>query len=88
MSPKSTTKQASETVLARNVPVFRAQLRLTQSQLAAKAGISQSYVTKIETGAGNVTLEALDRIASALDTNAATMISPLTIASQSASRAA
>lgn len=83
--------QSSETALAVNLPILRAERKMTQIQLAEIAGMSQSYITKIETGAGNVTLAALDRIARALDVAPAMLISRLTIearAQEHAKRAA
>lgn len=74
--------QSSETALAVNLPILRAERKMTQIQLAEIAGMSQSYITKIETGAGNVTLAALDRIARALDVAPAMLISRLTIEAQ------
>lgn len=46
----------------------RLEAGLTQAQLAARAGISQVVLSRIETGAGNPTLALLEEIASALGT--------------------
>ena len=42
-------------------------MRLTQEQLGERAGITPDYVGRVERGRGAVTLETLQRIASALD---------------------
>jgi len=43
---------------------------LTQGQLAAKAGLKQSYLFEVEAGKTNPTLRTLDRIARALEVSA------------------
>ncbi|UQZ84561.1 HTH-type transcriptional regulator SinR [Paenibacillus konkukensis] len=40
---------------------------LTQEELAEKCGLSFSYISDIERGSRNVTLESLDKIMTALD---------------------
>jgi len=45
----------------------RKELGLTQQQLADKAGIHRTVITKIETGARNTTLNSLMMFAEALD---------------------
>ncbi len=49
--------------------------KMTSSELARKAGISQSYVIEIETGKKNPSLEVLERIAKALDISLQEIIS-------------
>jgi DNA-binding XRE family transcriptional regulator len=45
----------------------RKKLGLTQQQLADRAGIHRTVITKIETGARNTTLSSLQMIAEAMD---------------------
>lgn len=78
--------QPSESTIAVNLPILRAERRMTQAQLADIAEMSQSYVTKIEKGDGNITLATLDRIARALDVAPAILISRLTVESQAQAR--
>lgn len=66
----------TEAVIADNVRFHRARLKLSQVCLAEQAGISQSYVTKIEAGNGNVTVEILDRLALALGVSAEVLVTP------------
>lgn len=40
----------------------RKEAKLTQSQLAEKIGTKKSYISKIENGKGNITLETLIKI--------------------------
>lgn len=53
--------------IAIEIALARKKKRLTQTQLAKKAGMPQSQVARIESGNHNVTLGTLNRIASALD---------------------
>jgi len=46
---------------------MRKKLGLTQQQLADKAGIDRTVITKIETGARNTTLNSLITLAEAMD---------------------
>lgn len=45
----------------------RKELHLSQEQLAEKADISQTHISKIELGKDNPSLDLLERIAAALD---------------------
>lgn len=47
---------------------------LTQSELAARSGIAQAEISRIERGAGNPTEATLDRLAAALDRRLALII--------------
>jgi len=53
------------------IKLIRKEKRLTQEQLAEKAGISTSYIYKIEAGDDHVTVRTLLRIAEALQVQAA-----------------
>ena len=52
--------------MGRRVRNLRKKARLTQAQLAERAGITPDYMGRIERGQGAVTLETLNRIAKAL----------------------
>lgn len=53
--------------IAIEIAEARKRRRLTQTQLAKKAGMPQSQVALIESGSHNVTIRNLTRIANALD---------------------
>lgn len=44
----------------------REQLQLTQEQLAVKAGVNRTYLSEIENGHENISLERAERLARAL----------------------
>jgi len=54
--------------LAQNIKKFRKRLKLSQEELAKKAGITYSTLIKIESGANdNPTIKTLKKIADALN---------------------
>ena len=56
----------AEARVAASIAVARERAHLTQSQLAARLGMSQPAVARIEGGAQNLTVDSLARIAQAL----------------------
>ncbi len=55
-------------MLAQNIKKFRQQLKLSQEELAQKAGITYSTLIKLESGANkNPTVKTLQQIANTLD---------------------
>ena len=53
--------------IARLVVARRAELRLTQEQLAERMGTSHSAISRIESGQHRTTVATLERLAQALD---------------------
>ena len=60
-----------------NLVFRRAQLRLSQSALADHAKVSRPLVSDIEQGRANVTLDVIERLATALETTASKLIAPI-----------
>ncbi len=52
--------------VARNVRALRGERGLTQEELAAQASIHSTYLSAVEGGKRNPSLEVLDRLANAL----------------------
>lgn len=52
--------------LAQQIRRIRIQLGFTQSNIARKLGVIQQYVSRIETGRENVSVDSLKRVADAL----------------------
>ena len=63
-------------LVARNVLRYRADRRLTQKQLAEKAGMKQPRIADIESMRGNPSLDTLEKIAVALEVNASDLLLP------------
>lgn len=62
-------------LLAQNVRRLRKQCCLTQEELALHADVDRTYVSQIERAVGNPSLLILSRIAAALRTDVATLLS-------------
>jgi transcriptional regulator with XRE-family HTH domain len=56
-------------VFAQNVKLVRRLRGLSQDQLGAMAGLHRSYVSSLESGKKNPTLDTIDRLACALATS-------------------
>jgi transcriptional regulator with XRE-family HTH domain len=63
----STISLRLRTVLARNIREARQRRGLAQEALALKVGLSATYVSQVESGSRNVTLETIQRLADGLD---------------------
>jgi transcriptional regulator with XRE-family HTH domain len=53
--------------LGRTVRLRRRELGLSQEELAARAGLDQAYISHVEGGRRNVSIDNLTRLALALD---------------------
>jgi transcriptional regulator with XRE-family HTH domain len=71
MNPTETVR-----MVGRNLRTARKAAGLTQSQLAERAGVVQSYVGQIERSEKNVTLEVLVALCAGLGIEAAVLMQP------------
>jgi len=53
---------------------YRRSLNVSQEELAMRIGADQAYVSRIEAGQMNVTLETVEQIAAALQADAAELL--------------
>lgn len=53
-------------ILGKNVRTLRLRQRMTQEELAGRIGVDQYYVSGLEAGHRNLTLNTLDKVAQAL----------------------
>jgi transcriptional regulator with XRE-family HTH domain len=58
----------------RAVRARRSELEISQEELALRIGADQAYVSRIEAGQMNVTLETVEQIAGALDSDVAQLL--------------
>jgi DNA-binding XRE family transcriptional regulator len=59
--------ERAKVALAQKIAEMRQEKHLNQKELAAKLGVSQQFISQIETGVGkNLTLDTLIRIAESL----------------------
>ncbi len=60
--------------LSRNIKRLRADMGLSQEELAHKCGLHRTYVGAVERGERNITLSSLELLASALDVDVPTLL--------------
>ena len=60
--------------LSQRIRSLRELKNLTQEQLGERAGLSGKFIGEIERGNGNPTVDTLDKIAKALDTSLAQLL--------------
>jgi transcriptional regulator with XRE-family HTH domain len=53
-------------ILARNLRLLRAERSLSQEDLALESGINRTYVSDVERGLRNISIDNLSRLAKAL----------------------
>lgn len=65
MLTKNTTQNARK-IFARNIKEIRAKANLSQEELADLAGLHRTYVGSVERGERNISIDNMERLASAL----------------------
>lgn len=61
-------------LFGRNVRAARIALRLRQQEFADKAGFNQQYISRVEDGQLNLTLDTMKRLATALDQDVSSLL--------------
>lgn len=70
---------AARSLLAYNVRSLRIELGLSQEALGIAAGFHRTYVSQVERGVANVTIDGLDRLATAVGVPVASLLAPLPV---------
>lgn len=70
-------KSSPKRILAGNLRRLRQATGLSQEELADRAGLHRTYISSIERGQRNVSLENIFRLADALDVEAAELLTPV-----------
>lgn len=65
MQTKNTIQNARK-IFARNLKEIRAKANLSQEELADLAGLHRTYVGSVERGERNISIDNMERLASAL----------------------
>ncbi|MDD2725238.1 MAG: helix-turn-helix transcriptional regulator [Methylovulum sp.] len=68
MQTNNTTHNA-RMIFARNLKEFRNRNRLSQEELADAAGLHRTYVGSVERGERNISIDNMERLASAMKIN-------------------
>jgi predicted transcriptional regulator len=74
-------EQTPEFELARELIAARMRAGLTQGEVAARMGTTQSVVARIESGRGTPSMRTVQRFAHAVEARAVVRMEPLTAAS-------
>jgi transcriptional regulator with XRE-family HTH domain len=67
---------AARAMFAENVRRVREQLGLSQAELAERGGLHRSFVSAVERGVRNISIDNMDRLAAALRTTVAVLLTP------------
>lgn len=62
-----TSKNTLKDQVAKKIRALRRRKKLTQEELAEKAGFHYKYYQRIESGGVNLTLESIEKLSSALN---------------------
>ena len=73
---KPSATDAARAAFGRRVRELRAQRGLSQERLAEVSGLHRTYVSSLERGQRNVSLENIHRLAAALDVHVADLFPP------------
>ncbi|OCJ44748.1 helix-turn-helix domain-containing protein [Agrobacterium rubi] len=71
-----TDTNALRKIVALNMRVRRAELDITQEELALRTGITQAYLSGIEREKRNPSLDNIQKIAAALELTPAALLTP------------
>lgn len=80
MSPRSFKPDASLAALGEVVKALRREKGLTQERLAKQAGITVTYVSRIENGQRNLTWSTLTRLCQGLGVPRSALVAQLEVA--------
>jgi transcriptional regulator with XRE-family HTH domain len=69
---------SAKSTLARKLKRLRRACGMSQQELADAAKVGRTLIAEIESGSANPTLESLERLASALNTDIVGLLSPAT----------
>src|SRR5438093_13530048 len=82
-SPTKATRHDVKWSFAAVLRACRGRLGISQEELAGRAGLHRTYVSDIERGARNLSLESIDKLAKALEIPVSTFFSRLSELPQS-----
>lgn len=63
-------------IFAKNLRLFRTQKGYSQEKLAELCNLHRTYVSSVERGERNITVDNMERLAVALDANIIELLSP------------
>jgi transcriptional regulator with XRE-family HTH domain len=64
---KRTARITYRLLIAKNIRIFRERKGITQERLGELAGLHRTYISAVEAGNRNVTIDSIERLADALE---------------------
>ena len=65
-----------KTLLGRAIKAYRTTLGISQEELAHRAGLHRTYISDLERGARNPSIESIEKLARALQVSVARLFQP------------
>ena len=65
-SPPAPLPESQRALFGANLRAERVRARLTQKDLSAATGLTQAYISQVESGVSNITLDAMEKLAEAV----------------------
>lgn len=75
-SPSLTSKRTARELLANNLRRLRAERGLSQEELAFEANLHRTFVAHVERGARNISIDNIEKLASALKMQSHELLMP------------
>jgi transcriptional regulator with XRE-family HTH domain len=76
MKRRAAKKESARARFARHLKARRLELLMSQEQLAEESGLHRTYVGSVERGERNISIDNMERIASALDCDVIDLLAP------------
>lgn len=76
MKPKSIASSNTRLLFAKNLKFFRQLKKISQEELADIAELHRTYVSSVERGERNISVDNMEKLAKALDVDIRDLLSP------------
>ena len=73
---KKTAYLTTRALFARNLKLFRQRKKMSQEELADMAGLHRTYVSSVERGERNISIDNMEKLAQALCVDIRDLLSP------------
>jgi transcriptional regulator with XRE-family HTH domain len=73
---KSTNSSTTRVLFAKNLKIFRLMKKISQEELADIAELHRTYVSSVERGERNISIDNMEKLAKALGVDVRELLSP------------